>query len=173
MCGRYSQFKDRNELFRRFNLDSFIEGWSDLGLLKASYNIAPTQYVPVVVKEPSKHLRLMSWGLIPSWAKDQVIGQKMINARSETLTQKASFKRPFVSRRCIVPATGFYEWAKDGKQKVPMHFVLKSGDIMGFGGLWDIWKSPNREGRDLYSFAIITTSSNELLSKVHNRMLLS
>lgn len=112
----------------------------------------------------------MSWGLIPSWAKDQVIGQKMINARSETLTQKPSFKRVFVSRRCIVPATGFYEWAKEGKQKVPMHFVLRGNGLMGLAGLWDIWKYPDGEGRDHYSFTIITTSPNELLSKVHNRM---
>lgn len=170
MCGRFSQFKEFYEIKLRFNLDELVTGWDDLTFHKPRYNIPPSYIVPVVVRDGSKHLRLMSWGLVPSWAKDQSIGQKMINARAETVAQKPSFKRLLFTRRCILPATGFYEWAKDGKWKVPMHFRMKHGGLFGFAGLWDRWKSPDGLGRDFASFTIITTTPNELLATVHHRM---
>jgi putative SOS response-associated peptidase YedK len=111
---------------------------------------------------------MMQWGLIPSWAKDPSIGNKMINARAETLTEKPSFKRLIGKRRCLVVADGFYEWAKQGRGKMPMRFVLKSGEPFAFAGLWDRWKKP--DGGPLDSFTIITTQANDLLKPIHDRM---
>lgn len=170
MCGRFSQFEKITAVIDRFRMDSGVEAFGDPLFLQPRYNIAPTQIVPVVVGGQSRALRLMRWGLVPSWAKEQSIGQKMINARAETLHEKPSFKRLLSGRRCIIPATGFYEWKKDGRRKLPMHFRLKSGGLFGFAGLWDRWKYPDGEGRDLESFTIITTSPNEVLRQVHHRM---
>lgn len=170
MCGRFSQFKEINEIRLRFKLDQLGIEWNDPLFQQPRYNIAPTQIVPIVVREADKTLRLMKWGLVPSWAQDQSIGNRMINARAETLIEKPSFRHLVESRRCIVPATGFYEWAKTASGKVPMHIVPKDRGLFGFAGLWDIWKAPNGEGRDCYSFTIITTSPNKLMADIHNRM---
>ncbi len=170
MCGRFSQFKEFREIRLRFDPDELGTDWNESLFLQPRYNIAPSQMVPVIVREGSKQLRLKSWGLVPSWAKDRTIGEKMINARSETLPEKPSFKRLLFTRRCIVPATGFYEWAKEGRRKVPMCFRMKDGGLFGFAGLWDRWKSQAGPGRDFESFTIITTAPNELLAAVHPRM---
>jgi putative SOS response-associated peptidase YedK len=170
MCGRFSQFKEFREIRLRFDPDQLGADWNESLFLQPRYNIAPSQMVPVIVREGSRQLGLKSWGLAPSWAKDRTIGEKMINARSETLAEKPSFKRLLFTRRCIVPATGFYEWAKEGKRKVPMYFRMKDGGLFGFAGLWDRWKSQAAPGRDFESFTIITTAPNELLATVHHRM---
>jgi putative SOS response-associated peptidase YedK len=106
--------------------------------------------------------------LIPSWAKDPAIGNKMINARAETLAEKPSFKRLLKGRRCLVLADGFFDWRKEGRSKVPMRFKLKSSEAFTFAGLWDAWKQP--DGRVLRTYTIITTDSNELIERIHNRM---
>jgi len=139
-------------------------------LLKPRYNLAPGQEAPVVIYEDSKILRLMQWGLVPSWAKEASIGYKMINARAETLTQKPSFKKSFKQRRCLVLADGFYEWRKGtgGRTKIPLRFVLKNREPFAFAGLWDTWQKP--DGDLLHSFTIITTESNELIRPIHDRM---
>ncbi len=168
MCGRYSQFKEINELKIRFNLDRLVGACDDLLFDKPRYNIAPTQIVPVICHAGSKTMRLMSWGLVPSWTNDHASGNKMINARAETIAEKPTFKRLLGAKRCIVPATGFYEWAKKGPYKTPMHIVLKDRGPFGFAGLWDVQKYTAE--RDFYSYTIITTSSNELMEKIHNRM---
>lgn len=112
---------------------------------------------------------MMRWGLVPFWAKEASIGYKMINAKSETLTEKPSFRKPFKEKRCLVLADGFYEWGKtDKKNKVPYRLVLKNRQPFAFAGLWDIWKTP--EGDKLLSFTIITTSANELMESIHDRM---
>jgi len=112
----------------------------------------------------------MKWGLIPSWAKDESIGYKMINARAETLAEKPSFRKALEQRRCIIPADGFYEWWKepDGKSKTPMRIVLKDRSIFGLAGLWERWKSP--DGEEVLTYTIVTTTPNSLLESVHNRM---
>jgi putative SOS response-associated peptidase YedK len=110
----------------------------------------------------------MHWGLIPSWAKDPSIGNQMINARAESLTEKPAFKDLGRSRRCIIPADGFYEWRKEGKRKVPMWVYLKTKQPFAFAGLWDVWRKP--DGKRVESFTIITTEPNELVRPVHNRM---
>jgi len=162
MCGRYTQTTAPENLIFRF-------GYEDQGItLTPRYNLAPGQDAPVIVNEGSKTLRLMHWGLVPSWAKDPSIGNKMINARGETIAEKASFKRLLGKRRCLVLADGFYEWHKLKKGKIPMRIVLKSREPFSFAGLWDIWRKP--DGDKLQSFTIITTEASDLLRPIHHRM---
>jgi putative SOS response-associated peptidase YedK len=134
------------------------------------YNVAPGQVMPVLVKETERELTPMRWGLVPSWAKDEKIGYKMINARSETVAEKPSFRMPFRRQRCLVLADAWYEWmpAKDKGRKRPFLFALKGNEPFGFAGLWDIWTTP--DGELLRSFSIITTEANELAKQVHHRM---
>ena len=113
-------------------------------------------------------MRLARWGLVPSWAKDPAIGAKLINARAETLAEKPSFKRALESRRCLVPADGFYEWARKGSRKIPHRFTLKDGGLFAFAGLRETWREPG--GGLLESFTIVTTQANDLLKSVHDRM---
>jgi len=132
------------------------------------YNIAPTQDAPVVVREEEIVLKLMRWGLIPPWAQDESIGNRMINARAETLAQKPSFRQPFERRRCLVLADGFYEWKKTGGAKIPYRFVVKGDEPFAFAGLWERWRKP--DDTELHSFVIITTEPNELAREIHDRM---
>jgi putative SOS response-associated peptidase YedK len=164
MCGRYTYFYGEfSDLRLTWKVDE------DIPLLKPRYNIAPSQDAPVIVQSDGKRtIELFQWGLIPSWAKDPAIGNKMINARAETLAEKPSFKRLLKTRRCLVLADGFYEWRKEGKRKVPMRFKFKSGDPFTFAGLWDSWKQP--DGSVLRSYTIVTTHANDLIQPIHNRM---
>jgi len=110
----------------------------------------------------------MRWGLVPSWAPDVSIGNRMINARAETIMEKPGFKKLLEKRRCLIPADGFYEWRREGNHKVPIWIHLKKKEPFVFAGLWDAWRDP--EGETLYSFTIITTVPNALLRSIHNRM---
>ncbi len=164
MPGRFSQATELEVLKNRF-------GFSGSGIsLNPRYNIAPRQEVPIVVGEDKRVLKMMRWGLVPFWSKDESIGDNMINARAETVTQKLSFKNSFKERRCLVLVDGFYEWKDDEKKgsKIPYRFVLKSREPFAFAGLWDIWKKPG--GNTLLSFTIITTEANDLIHTIHNRM---
>ena len=166
MCGRFTQHSEEDEFEDRFNFSN------PAGILfKKRFNIAPSQSVPVVVvQEDNRLVKLMRWGLVPFWAKEPSIGYKMINARAETITEKASFKNPLKKKRCLVPASGFYEWIKTQKKstKTPLYFRLKSKEPFAFAGLWDEWRQP--DGDKLLSFTIITTGPNELMKPIHNRM---
>jgi len=161
MCGRFSiaDFKGFEE---RFQLE--IE-FPDL---KPNYNVAPSQNVPVILNNGSNHLAMFKWGLIPYWAKDPSIGHKMINARAETVDEKPSFKTCLQRKRCLIVADGFYEWKKEGSSKRPHRITLKNKELFGFAGLWDTWKSPT--GEIVNSCSIITTTPNELMAPIHNRM---
>jgi putative SOS response-associated peptidase YedK len=163
-CGRYTYFPGEfSDLRLTWKVDS------EIPLLKPRYNIAPSQEAPVIVQtEGKRSIELFQWGLIPSWAKDPAIGNKMINARAETLAEKPSFKRLLKGRRCLVLADSFYEWRKEAKRKVPMRFKLKSGEPVTFAGLWDTWKQP--DGKVLRTYTIITTDANDLIQPIHNRM---
>lgn len=138
---------------------------SSIPNLSPRYNIAPSQQVAVVRQQNGgdRELNFLQWGLIPSWSKDPAIGYKMINARSETVHEKPSFKQAFLARRCIIPASGFYEWEKVGKEKIPHYIHLRDGDIMSLAGLWERWKSP--EGKELETCTILTTAANSLIKK--------
>lgn len=120
------------------------------------------------MQDEGKKLTVFRWGLIPSWAKDTSIGNKMINARSETLLEKPSFKAAFKKRRCLILADGFYEWKKTGQEKLPMYIYLKNEKPFAFAGIWETWQSP--DGSTMHSCAIITTAPNELMIPIHDRM---
>ena len=162
MCGRYSLIADIQELARQFEFDG--TGFED----SPRYNVAPTQAVLTVTNRDARHAEYMRWGLIPSWAKDASIGNRMINARGETVAQKPSFRNALQRRRCLVLADGFYEWQKVGKGKQPMRIVLKSREPFAFAGLWETWRNP--EGETIRSCTIITTEANDLLRPIHERM---
>ena len=164
MCGRFSIFADPERLAERFDASLPEEG------LRPRYNAAPTQNLPVILNEDAdrRQIQLLRWGLVPFWAEDPAIGSRMINARSETLAEKPSFRTALKKRRCLVLADGFYEWQKTAGGKAPMRITLKSGEPFALAGLWETWKEPT--GDLLRTFTIITTSPNELLEPIHNRM---
>ncbi len=161
MCGRYSFAIEDALILERFGLRVRT------AIYKARYNCAPTQNLAVIANEAPDELRFFRWGLIPWWAKDASIGNKLINARAETLVEKPSFKNAFRNRRCLIPATGFFEWKRNA-DKTPYHIMLKSGDPFCFAGLWDKWVTS--DGEIIHSFTIITTSPNELMEQIHDRM---
>lgn len=168
MCGRYGfSVKDAAEVRTRFDLINTLD---ELNQLKSRYNIAPGQINPVVIQtsEGNKMGRFF-WGLIPSWSKDDSIKFKTINARIEGIENKPVYRKPFRTRRCLVPATFFYEWDKSEKPSRPYLFKLKDNSVFSFAGLYDIW-SDKQGGKDIYSYTIITTQANKTVSSVHNRM---
>lgn len=132
------------------------------------FNINPGQNAPVIIYEDEKKCVIMRWGLVPQWSNDPLIGFQMINAKAETVAKEPNFKNSFKKRRCIVPCSGFYEWKKvDKTTKIPYHIKSKEDDLFGFAGLWDTW---NRDGGNLTTFAIITTTSNKLTEGIDDRM---
>lgn len=164
MCGRYTTTNtDAAVLRERFAVQRSIEAFTP------SHNVKPTQDAPVVIaRDGDRELASMRWGLIPAWAKEATIGGKMFNARAETVAEKPSFRHAFRRRRCLVPATGFYEWQADGRHKVPREFVVGDGEVFAFAGLYETWRNPG--GDPIHSYAIITTTPNELVAPIHNRM---
>lgn len=163
MCARFTLTTDARKLQLRFRILLQDSGYTE------RYNIAPTQSVLTVTgRDGERSAEFMRWGLVPSWAKDVSVGQRMINARSETLGERPAFRQAFAKRRCLVVADGFYEWRKEGSRKLPMRFVLKSGEPFAFAGLWEGWK---RSGGDwLHTCTIITCAPNDVLAPIHDRM---
>lgn len=164
MCGRYSQTQNAETIAQAFQLIALPE-------IQPRYNIAPTQPVSAIgISSGNRQHRLLHWGLIPSWAKDPAIGSRMINARSETVSEKPSFRAAFKRRRCLIVADGFYEWQRqsNGQTKQPYYFYLKDHAPFGFAGLWEHWSGP--DGSEIQSCTILTTAPNSLLEPVHNRM---
>lgn len=165
MCGRYRLSRRKQIIAEHFDAISDDDDWTP------RYNIAPTQPVAVVRQhpaEPTRHLSQMRWGLIPSWSKDASGAAKMINARSETASTLPAFQDAFRSRRCLIPADGFYEWQRRGKNKQPYCFEVSEGALFAFAGLWDRWKSPS--GQWMRSCTILTTAPNAVTLAVHDRM---
>ena len=159
MCGRYCISTLRG--IERLGLQQGIQ-------FEARYNVAPSQNVPVVVDIEGLKLESFKWGLIPHWAKDAKVGYRMINARAETVDAKPAFRTIFRRRRCLIPADGFYEWHKDGSVKQPYRITLKDESLFCFAGLWDSWQAPS--GETINSCIIITTTPNELMANIHDRM---
>ena len=164
MCGRYAFFSPSEAIAQLMDIEDAPE-------IEPRYNIAPSQYVPVVrlSREGQRSLGMLHWGLIPYWAKDKSIGYKMINARSETLTQKPAFREAFKRRRCLIPADGFYEWRTLAGKKVPFFVTMKNGQPFAMAGLWERWRE-SEDAEPLDSCTIITTQPNELVSELHDRM---
>lgn len=164
MCGRFILSVDIKTILALFRAG--LQG--DLAF-EPRYNIAPGQDILVVTEaQEGRIARPMRWGLIPSWAKDKNIGYKMINARAETIDSKPAFKRSFRHRRCLIPASGFYEWRKEGKIKQPLSIKLPDQPLFAFAGIWDRWTSP--EGDVVFSCSIITAPANDQIQEVHSRM---
>lgn len=163
MCGRFTLAVDVNTIARVFNA-AIPSAFNT----EARYNIAPQQNVLTVMRDETTHLDLLRWGLIPSWAKEESIGSKMINARAETLAEKPSFKRLLHSKRCLLVADGFYEWKKEQGGKTPMYITLRDKEPFAFAGLWDTWR--DADGQQIRTCTIITTEANELVASIHNRM---
>jgi len=162
MCGRFTTTIDLEEIKRVFKLSDASSAY------QPSYNTAPGQDIPIIVEDHNRRLILSRWGLVPSWAKEPSIGNKLINARAESLHEKPSFRQAFRYRRCIIPADSFYEWDKRGKEKKPYRCLPKDKSILALAGLWEIW-SPSPELR-LHSCTIITVPANSLLEPLHDRM---
>jgi putative SOS response-associated peptidase YedK len=160
MCGRYAIF-DVSQIYERFGVNEPIEG------LTQRYNAAPSQTLPVIFEDGVRKIALMRWGLIPKWAKDAKIGNTMINARLETLSQKPSYKKPLEKQRCLVPANGFYEWHEQNR-KQPYYFNRESGKLLAFAGLYDRWT--DADGVEVDSYTIVTTEAQGIVAKVHERM---
>jgi putative SOS response-associated peptidase YedK len=164
MCGRYTIVDGTVKIFSEV-LPVLTERWE----LIPRYNIAPSQKVPIVHQTEKGPIgEMMRWGLIPFWAKDASIGFRMINARAESVAEKPAFRNSMRHRRCLIPADGFYEWKGKGKAKRPYHIHFKSKTPFCFAGLWDQWDQG--EGKLLKTFTIITTTTNEVTSAIHDRM---
>lgn len=167
MCGRYSLVDFNNRFANRFKVANYI------GELQPRFNVAPEQALPVVVSkvERGRQLRIadgMQWGLIPSWTKDLSRAPRPINARAETVGELPSFRGPFRQKRCLVPASSFFEWKQTPQGKVPYLIQVKEAPLFAFAGLWDEWFSP--DGSELRTYCIITTEPNSLMEGIHNRM---
>lgn len=182
MCGRYAATKNPADLVKEFDAVDETDGKARA----EDYNVAPTKNVVTVVQrhprdaeghvldeEPAvRSLRIMRWGLVPFWAKDPSVGNRMINTRAETATEKPAFRKALAKRRCLVPADGWYEWRRDGKKKEPF---FMTGEDLAFAGLWESWRDPKERGTDaaaepLITFSIITTDAVGRLTDIHNRM---
>jgi putative SOS response-associated peptidase YedK len=162
MCGRFTLTSDLDRLTEHFAFRATNLSYTP------RYNIAPSQPVLTLIDAQERRAGFLRWGLIPSWAKDPSIGDRMINARAETVAEKPSFRRALQKRRCLVLTDGFYEWRKEGKQKTPLFIALKSHEPFAFAGLWETWKSST--GEVIHSCTIITTTPNALMESIHNRM---
>lgn len=166
MCGRYTMKEKKEDLEAWF--DATVE---DLENLQPNFNVAPSQTMPVVGQntEGSRSILPFRWGLLPFWAKETKVGYSMINARAETLDTKKSFRPYFEKHRCIVPASGFYEWKGEKGSKTP-HYIFPTHDPMfAFAGLYNVWKSPDGKEK-VPTYTIITTDANEKMMNLHDRM---
>jgi len=161
MCGRYSFALEDDLIWERFRVRVRTT------IYKARYNCAPGQDLAIVSNEDQVTLNLFRWGLIPFWAKDPAIGNRLINTKAETITVKPSFKNAFRSRRCLVLSDGFYEWKKE-REKKPYRIQMTDGSPFAMAGIWERWISP--DGKIIQSFSIITTSPNETVATIHDRM---
>lgn len=164
MCGRFALWTPPGTITRFFNITVLPE-------FAPEYNIAPGRGI-IAIRQPEKNRResaLLRWGLIPRWAKEEKIGYKMINARAETLFEKASFKGAARSRRCLIPVSGFFEWKKEASGKQPYFIRLKTSDLFAVAGIWESWQNPGT-GETINTCAIITTAANDAVSALHDRM---
>lgn len=162
MCGRYYLTATAAEIRRRFKVE-------DVPDLSSRYNIAPTQLCPIVMPAGrERRAHTARWGLVPPWSRDLSLGAGMINAPAEAIEERPAFRTSFQSQRCLVPASGYYEWEAKGARRQPHRIAPRSGTVFAFAGLWERW-TPEL-GEAVETFAIITTRANKLLSDVHDRM---
>ncbi|WAA11067.1 SOS response-associated peptidase [Fervidibacillus albus] len=162
MCGRFTLTTDRDDLIETFQLSFFPDEYD------VSYNIAPTQPILAAVQgRDGRRAGFLSWGLVPFWVKDRKRWKPLINARSETISEKRSFRHLLLRRRCVIFADSFYEWKNEGKKKIPHRIMMKDGRPFAFAGLWD--RNENSDGK-LTTCTILTTKANETMQTIHERM---
>jgi putative SOS response-associated peptidase YedK len=164
MCGRFAFYSPSEATAALFGVDGALA-------VEPRYNIAPTQLVAAIRndKEQNRELVMLRWGLVPFWAKDPAIGNRMINARAETVAEKPSYREAFKHRRCVVLADGFYEWHREGDVKTPYFISLASGKPFALAGLWEDWKD-KESGESLQTTTLITTAANGFMQPLHHRM---
>lgn len=164
MCGRFTLTVTEIEWVHYFYIETVRLRF------EPRYNIAPGQNIAAIIADDSGSRRAgeLRWGLVPSWSADEKIGHKMINARAETVHERRSFREPFMRRRCLIPADGFYEWKKVGRAKQPYRITLKEQSLFAMAGIYEAWTGP--DGRTIYTCSIITTEPNDLMADIHDRM---
>lgn len=164
MCGRFAFYSPSEATAALFGVDGALE-------VEPRFNIAPTQFVAAIrdSEEQQRELVMLRWGLVPFWAKDPAIGNKMINARAETVAEKPSYRNAFKHRRCVVLADGFYEWHRQGNVKVPHFISLQSGEPFALAGLWETWKDKD-SGESLQTTTLLTMAANDFMQPLHHRM---
>jgi putative SOS response-associated peptidase YedK len=161
MCGRFAQKSPARKIKQQFKVE-------EVPPLAERYNVAPAQSVLAVREAPDgREAAFLKWGLVPRWAKDPAVGNRLINARSETVTEKPSFREAFKRRRCLVPMEGFYEWSRRGDRKRPFYFHMRDGEPFAVAGLWETWEG---DGGVLETCTLLTTEANGLLASYHDRM---
>ncbi len=198
MCGRYASSRQPEDLVEEFEITLRPSGGDDLPRIEADYNVAPTKEVYAVVERPprgedgekadraERQLRVLTWGLIPFWAKDPGVASRMINARVETVAEKPAYRRPFERRRCLLPADGYYEWyastektakgpsSKGRQRKQPFFIRPGDGGVLAMAGLYEIWRDPTKADDDPERFrwtcTVLTTSAEDSLGHIHDRM---
>lgn len=162
MCGRYTLLADEVEILQEFGVEHPIDAY------EPSYNIAPGQNVLAIIHDgKEKRAGYLRWGLVPSWARDEKIGYKMINARNETAHEKPSFKKLMTGKRCLIIADSFYEWQQTGEKKQPKRIEVANRQLFAFAGLWDKWQEGDKV---LFTCTILTKDSNEFMQDIHHRM---
>lgn len=164
MCGRFAFYSPSEATAALFGVSGSVA-------VEPRYNIAPTQFIAAIREDEdrTRELVMLRWGLVPFWAKDPAIGNRMINARAETVAEKPSYRAAFRHRRCIVLADGFYEWRKEGDAKTPYFISLASGEPFGLAGLWENWKDKDSDA-SLQTTTLITTAASEFMTPLHHRM---
>ena len=164
MCGRKTLTKGKLEIIEELS----VEDWEDDYDFEPSYNVAPTQTHPILIHSNRRAVRGMRWGLVPFWAKDIKMGARMINARSETVSEKPSFRNLIKRNRCIAIADGYFEWQRKGSQKQPYFIHRPDNRLLPLAALWDRWQQP--DGSDLHSYTILTCAPSSDLAFIHDRM---
>ena len=165
MCGRFVGFRPIKDLMKYFPIDVATAEVTE------NFNVAPTQEILAIIRHDDKnHLEKLHWGFVPFWAKDTSIGSRMINARSETVATKPSFRTAFKNRRCLILADGFYEWTGKAGEKQPMFLTLANGKPFAFAGLWETWDNQGKEPIPYRSATILTREASESMKSIHHRM---
>lgn len=163
MCGRFALAVDSKKIQEHFDIPKMLIEVSPM------YNIAPQSFVPVIYEQKDIQIREMKWGLVPSWSREPKVKFSNFNARSETIQTSAAYRNSFATKRCLIPATGFYEWqVQDDGTKKPLHIHLSSNTMFSFAGLYDIWT--DIEGKELWTCTILTREANDFMKLIHDRM---